>query len=333
MVNGGYQMTDQLKPKILISKCIEHEACRYDGSMISSSFVKRIKDYVNFETVCPEVTIGLTVPRESIRMVYDESTGQKRLLSYINGLDYTKPMHDFAHDYSEAIKDRGIHGVILKSRSPSCGIKEVKLYPGIGKVPALTVKSEGFFGGAVLEHNPNLPVEDEGRLLNYDIREHFLTRIYTLARFENVKKSESMGELVKFHSEHKYLLMAYHQAKQKELGVIVANPTKEKTNVVIDTYENHLKSALSKPLKKGRNTNMILHMFGYVSEYLSPSEKAFFLDQLSLYNEAKKPFSVIMTVLYGWAIRFDSAYLKNQKIFEPYPIEILDVMDSGKGIE
>lgn len=326
-------MENSLKPKVLISKCIEHESCRYDGSMISSDFVKRIKEYVSFVTVCPEVFIGLTIPRESIRMVFDDASQQKKLLSYINGIDHTQKMHTFAHDFSENIKNQGIHGVILKSRSPSCGIKEVKMYPGIGKVAALTIKSEGFFGGAVIEHNPHLPVEDEGRLLNYDIREHFLTQIYTLARFERVKEKSSLGELVKFHSEHKYLLMAYNQAKQKELGVIVANLSKEKTDVVIHMYEALLKVALFKPLKKGRNTNMILHMFGYVSEHLSNGEKAFFLDQLSLYNENKKPFSVIMTILYGWAIRFDTKYLLNQKIFEPYPIEILDVMDSGKGIQ
>ncbi len=319
-----------IKPKILISKCIEHGSCRYDGSMISSDFVKRIKDYVEFVTVCPEVEIGLPVPREAIRIVYKDE--KKYLMSSMSGEDKTKAMTDFASNVSKGIESRAIHGAILKSRSPSCGIKDVKMYPSVGRVACAPIKSNGFFGGAVIEHNPYLPVEDEGRLMNYDIREHFLTRLYTLARFDAVKSNAEMGKLVEFHSNHKYLLMAYHQTEQKLLGKIVANHDRKPIDSVLEEYQEHLLKALLKPLRKGKNTNMILHMFGYVSDQLSSDEKAYFLDQLSYYNQDKKPLSAVMSVLYGWVIRFDVAYLKAQTIFEPYPVEILDVMDSGKGI-
>ncbi len=320
----------ELKPKVLISKCIEHGACRYDGSMIGSDFVKRIKNHVTFVTVCPEVEIGLPVPREAIRIVISDN--KKQLLSSMSGVDSTEKMTRFCETFSQSIPNQNIHGAILKSRSPSCGIKEVKMYPSVGRVACWPTKSTGFFGGAVIENNPFLPVEDEGRLMNYDIREHFLTRIYTLARFDRVKEKRSMAELVQFHSAHKYLLMAYHQTEQKELGRIVANHDKVTLESVLVDYEQHLQKALMKPLRKGKNTNMILHMFGYVSDRLSADEKAYFLDQLSLYNQNKRPFSAVMSVLYGWVIRFDVAYLKVQSIFEPYPIEILDVLDSGKGI-
>lgn len=319
-----------IKPKVLISKCIEHGSCRYDGSMISSDFVKRIKNHVEFITVCPEVEIGLPIPRESIRIVYRDD--EKQLISSISGESCTQEMNKFAMSYSNNMASQSIHGAILKSRSPSCGIKDVKMYPSEGRVACFPTKSSGFFGGAVSENNPYLPLEDEGRLMNYDIREHFLTRIYTLARFDVMKSNLRMAELVEFHSNHKYLLMAYHQTEQKLLGKIVANHEKKELDEVLKNYEEHLKKALTKPLKKGKNTNMILHMFGYVSKLLSTNEKVYFLEQLELYNQNKKPLSAVMTVLYGWVIRFDVEYLKTQRIFEPYPIEILDVLDSGKGI-
>ncbi len=319
-----------IKPKILISKCIEHGHCRYDGSMISSEFVKRLKGYIDFVTVCPEVTIGLPVPREAIRILYNDN--EKRLVSSMTGIDSTEEMVEFAHAFAKGLVNQSITGAILKNRSPSCGIKDVKMYPSIGKVACSPVKTAGFFGSAVVESNPGLPVEDEGRLMNYDIREHFLTRVYTLSRFNEVKEKEKMSELVRFQSEHKYLLLAYHQTEQKILGQIVANHKQLKIDQVLIDYESHLKKALMKPLRKGKNTNMILHMFGYVSKDLSADEKAYFLDQLSLYNLNKKPLSAVMAVLYGWVIRFDVSYLKSQKIFEPYPIEILDVLDSGKGV-
>ena len=324
-------MNINVKPKILVSKCIEHVPCRYDGSLITSEFVKRIKDYVDIVTVCPEVEIGLSVPREVIRLVYKDD--KKKLVSSNSGIDYTDKMDFFSQNYSMEINDSNIHGAILKSRSPSCGIKDVKTYPSFGKVNSLPIKTQGFFGEAVIKNNPFLPVEDEGRLLNYDIRVHFLTRIFTLAKFDLVKAKKTMGELVKFQSENKYLLMAYHQTEQKELGRIVANYKNKSLDEIFEEYEMHLKKALMIPLRKGKNTNMILHMFGYASKYLSAEEKAFFLEELSLYNQHKKPLSVIMTVLYGWVIRFDISYLKMQTIFNPYPIEVLDVLDSGKGIK
>ena len=322
---------ETIKPKILISKCIEHDQCRYDASMISSDFVKRIDPYVTFLTVCPEVAIGLDIPRESIRIV--SKNGDKALVESLSGKDHTYAMESFSSQYSAEVSSKGIHGAILKSRSPSCGFKDVKVYPSIGKVTCLPERSGGYFGGAVLENNPNLAIEDEGRLKNYDIREHFLTQIFTIAYFDKVSEKMSINELVKFHSENKYLLMAYHQSKQKELGAIVANHDKENIETLLERYRENLQIALMKPLLKGRNTNMILHMFGYVSDFLSAEEKEFFLNEVSLYNQNKKPMSVIMAILYGWVIRFDVQYLKIQRIFEPYPIEILDVMDSGKGVK
>jgi uncharacterized protein YbgA (DUF1722 family)/uncharacterized protein YbbK (DUF523 family) len=324
-------MKNQLKPKILISKCIEHAPCRYDGTMISSDFVKRISSFVTFIAVCPEVEIGLSIPRESIRILFED--GNKRLVSSTSGQDCTEKMVNFSKNYTQDMLTTDYHGAILKSRSPSCGIKAVKMYKNIGKSASIEEKTAGIFGEAVITSNPLLPIEDEKRLLNYDIREHFLTRIFTLSRYESVKEIGKMSELVKFQSDHKYLLMAYHQTEQKTLGKIVANHQKLPMNEILVEYENHLKKALINPLKKGRNTNMILHMFGYISDKLSDSEKLFFLDELSLYNKNKKPLSVIMTMLYSWIIRFNEIYLMNQIIFRPYPIEMLDVLDSGKGIK
>ncbi len=322
-------MSSNIKPKILLSKCIEHAPCRYDGSMISSEFVKRIKDYVDIETICPEVEIGLPIPREAVRIIFDQ---QKHLVSSMSGENYTDQMNAFSEDFCDKIKESGFHGAILKSRSPSCGIKDVKIYPSIGRVACFPQKGRGFFAEVLSERYNLLPIEDEGRLLNFEIREHFLTRIFTFARFDAMKAKRSMADLVRFQSENKYLLMAYHQTEQKILGSIVANHKKESISEVFEAYEVHLKKALMNPLKKGKNTNMILHMFGYVSEYLSSEEKIYFLDLLKLYNQHKKPLSAVMTILYGWVIRFDEKYLKMQTIFEPYPIEILDFMDSGKGI-
>ncbi|NIP36562.1 MAG: DUF1722 domain-containing protein, partial [Thermoplasmata archaeon] len=72
----------------------------------------------------------------------------------------------------------------------------------------------------------HLAVEDEGRLRNMNIREHWLTKVYTLARFREMARDGSMKDLVRFQAEHKFLLMAYNQKEMREMGRVVANPDK-----------------------------------------------------------------------------------------------------------
>lgn len=318
------------KPLIFISKCIEIDHCRYDGSQISSSFVKRLKKHVDILTVCPEVSIGLSIPREAIRIIDD---GQERLVYSLTGTDVTTEMNRFSKDYMTQIKDKKIHGFILKNRSPSCGIRDVKVYKSHGKSMSLDYKTSGFFGRAILTHFPEAIIEDEGRLMNYNIREHFLTRVYLMCAFDEVMKAKSMSRLIRFHGDNKYLLMAHHQLKQKELGKIVANHEHLEVEQVISNYQTLLIDAMSHPMKRGTNINMLMHLLGYFKKDINKEEKAYFLDVLEQYKMKKVPFSVPIAIINSWVIRFDEPYLKTQTILRPFPIEILDVTDSGKGID
>jgi uncharacterized protein YbbK (DUF523 family)/uncharacterized protein YbgA (DUF1722 family) len=315
-----------MKPRILISKCIEHGMCRYDGSTIKSNFVKLLKDYVTFVCICPEMAIGLPAPREALRLVKED---RLRLKTSLSGQDYTESMTTFSNRYLSELSD--IQGVVLKSKSPSCGFKEVKVYPAIGKVPCLDQKTSGLFGGLLLEKYPELAIEDEGRLRNYAIRHHFLTRIFVAKEFDSIKKMTKINDLIQFQSRHKYLLMAYNQQLQKKMGHLIA--TNDKLESTLQAYETLLYQALSQPVSQGRNINMMMHIFGYYSKQLSNEEKDYFFRQLKLYKTHKLPVQAIMQVLYVWVIRFNMDYLKKQSIFQPYPNDILDLLDSGKGVK
>jgi uncharacterized protein YbgA (DUF1722 family) len=242
----------------------------------------------------------------------------------MKGTDHTSMMKAFIDDFDWTEQ---FHGVILKNRSPSCGLNGVKTYPGHGKQMCTNEKSAGFFGEAVLEHYGHLPIEDEGRLMNYAIREAFLTGVFRLAAFD----PKNMKDLIEYHSKNKYLMMAYNQQLQKELGRIVANHDHVPFNGVKDNYYNHLKQVYGAPVVPGRNENVILHMFGYFSQYLEPGEKTFFFELIKNYKSRQLPFSALMTLMYSWILRFDIDYLIKQTIFEPFPKELLDLTDSGKG--
>ena len=318
------------KPNIVISKCIEHGHCRYDGSQINDKFVKRIESYVNFIPVCPEMEIGLGVPRNAIRIIRSEKG--ERLIDSKSGYDVTDKMDAFIPNYLDSIKAMRIHGFILKSRSPSCGIKDVKLYKTHGKSPSIG-KTKGLFGSAILSHYDEYAIEDEGRLTNYQIREKFLTHLFCLSEYDKVIDANSMHALIQFHRDNKYLLMAYNQTNQKTLGKIVANLEQSPIKDVIMQYGQTLKSTFAYCMKSGRNINMLMHLFGFFKKEISTSEKAYFLEVLEQYSSQKVPFSVPISIIYAWVIRFDQSYLKSQTVFHPYPQDILDVSDSGKGIE
>ncbi len=313
------------KPVVVISRCIEFDRCRYNGDRISDPFVRRLKDFVDFQPVCPEVAIGLGVPRPPVRMVIDQ--GKKMLYQPSTGRDVTAEMEQFINEYLGSLG--AVDGFILKFGSPSCGLKNVKVYVGIEKVTR-TVKDSGYFGGSVQERFPGLAIEDEGRLKNFTIREHFLTKIFTLARFRGLQQG-TMQQLVDFHTKNKLLLMAYHQSRMRKLGSIVANHEKLDRETVFARYEEILREALERVPPFTANINVLLHAFGGFKDVLSKEEKKFFLDSIEEYRDERIPLSTLLYILKTWSLRFENSYLMEQHFMEPYPRELIDITDSGKG--
>jgi len=189
----------------------------------------------------------------------------------------------------------------------------------------------GFFGEAVLERFGHLAVEDEARLRNFTLREHFLTRLFALAAFRDVRRQGGMKNLVRFHAENKGLLMAYHQAHLRKLGRVVANHERRPKAAVFADYAAGLAAALARPPRFTSIINVLMHALGYVSERLEAREKAFFLDALEKYRAGQAPLSVATALIQAWALRFDVAYLLEQTFLAPYPEALVEITDSGKG--
>jgi len=315
-----FKLREFPKPTVVVSKCITFEPVRWDGGMIASEFVEKLKPFVNFVPVCPEVEIGLGVPRNPVRIVL--VNGENRLLQPSTGLDFTDKMKSFAETFLKSVKD--VDGFILKSGSPSSGFKNVKIYPKIEKSPSIA-RGSGFFGKAVLDRFPSLAIEDERRLLNPRIKEHFLTKLFAFADFRRVKKSGTMGQLIRFHSENKYLLTAYNQKELRALGRIVANQEKKPITELINSYEEHLYYAFKRSPSVGANINVMMKTMGYFSHQLSKEEKSFFLASLEKYKAGQLPLSASLSVLKAWIIRFKEEYLMNQTFLEPYSKQLAEV--------
>ena len=312
------------KPRIVVSRCLGFDSCRWNGASIPDPFVDALKPFVEYVTVCPEVEIGLGVPRNPIRIV--SAGGEMSLVQSGTGLDVTESMRAFAEKFLGALGP--VDGFILKGRSPSCGIKDTKVYPAMGQVSALGTTA-GFFGKAALERFPDLAVEDEGRLNNERIWDHFLKRIFTSAAYRKIEETGSLNDLISFHSKNKFLIMSYSQKALRTLGRIVANREHKEIGALRAEYGANLRAAMSKIPRPPANINVAMHMLGYFSEELIAPEKDYFLSTLEMYREERLPLSVPVSLLRSWAIRFGQQYLLEQTFLEPYPQELLGVIPKG----
>ena len=251
-----------------------------------------------------------------------------RLYQPATGSYWTEAMETFARGMLDNVGE--LDGAILKSRSPSCGVKDVKVYPAKSEgVPAR--EGTGVFARVVRERLPRLPLEDEGRLTNHAIRECFLTRIYASAAFREVRRDGAAAALTRFQAENKFLVMAYSETAMRELGRIAANHERLPIQDVLAAYAQVLSVAFAEPARPSASVNVLQHVFGFFSDKLSSAEKALFLDCLEDYRQARAPLSVPVSVLRAWVVRFDNAYLRDQTLFEPYPEDLVQIADSGKG--
>lgn len=316
------------KPVVCVSRCLGFQCCRYNGGIINDSLISKLKNHVDIVTVCPEVEIGLPIPRESLRIV--KSGTENTLIQPKTGLDLTIEMNEFTKNFLKSLKD--IDGFILKSRSPSCGIKDVKIYSSPEK-GASTQKGVGIFAGAVMDKFSGIPIEDEGRLSNYSIRENFLTKLFTYHYFRIVKSKKSKEELEKFHLTNKLLFMAYNQKELKVLDRIVRNDVNNNLEIVLQDYEEHLKLVFARNARYTSNIMVIMHSMKLFTDKITEAEKNFILDALEKYKNGKLPLSVPIYIVKSYGVRFNLQELLDQRYFSPYPEDLVELRDSGKSVE
>ena len=302
------------KPVVVVSKCLEFEACRYNGERISSSFIERLGPHVHFRPVCPEVEIGLGTPRDPIR-IYHQS-GRKALYQPNTQTHLTRKMNAFSRRYLANLEE--VDGFILKAKSPSCAITDAKVFPTAASGDH-TSQGAGLFGGAALEAFGARAFIDETGLNEPSVRSVFLTRIFALAAFREAGNSGRAERLTRYHAENKLLFMACHQETMREMGRIAANHEKRAFSEVVSAYEDALLRLLASTPGQASWVNALSHAMGHLSEKITKHDKALFLDALEAYREGRIPLSEALDMLRDWTSRLGSEYLEKQTIFEPYP--------------
>ena len=141
---------------------------------------------------------------------------------------------------------------------------------------------------------------------------------FVLDRFQNVKKSNKIKELVEFQAMNKFLMMAHNQEELKVLGRIVASNKKVKLSEILNDYEKNLKICLEcKPTNK-MHSNVIMHIFGFFSKEFSDLEKEKFFELLKNYKDEKITIGDILAEIHPIVFRFNKTYLAAQTYFLLY---------------
>ena len=308
------------KPIVVISKCLEFDSCRYDAQLITNKYIRILKEYINFIPICPEVEIGLGIPRDPIHIISNKEGNT--LYQPSTKRDIGKLMYDFSDNFIDSLDQ--VDGFILKSRSPSCAISTAKKFPNISEKQSMG-NGPGLFTEKIIESFPDHPMEEDKRLNDIFLREHFYTAIFTLSDFRNVKDFKSLYD---FQGRHKLLFMTYNQTKMRKLGQIASNNDSKPLEDVLVEYYNILLKLFKRRPNYLSNINTQMHAFGYYKRELNSNEKIYFLEILDDYRSKKVPISAINTVLTSWNVRFQNKYLLNQSYFKPFPEGLIENKES-----
>ncbi len=306
--------------RVGISSCLLGEEVRYDGGHQKDAYITGVlARYFTWVPVCPEMEVGMGVPREPIRLVGDPAA--PRLMGVTSGTDHTERMSDFARRRVDELRGRGLSGYILKRASPSCGLERVKVHAGDGP-PART--GTGLFARALTAALPLLPVEEEGRLNDARLRDNFITRVFAHRRFTALRESRPRpAAVVEFHTAHKYLVLAHSPAAYARLGRLVAEGARSPNEAWLDRYGEGLMRAFESRATTRKHVNVLQHIMGFFKTQLSAAEKRELSGVIGDYAAGLVPLVVPITLINHHVARFDVAYVRDQIYLRPHPKELM----------
>jgi len=315
-----------------ISSCLLGQEVRYDGGHKRDRFLTDVLgDYVTWIPVCPEVEIGLGTPRPKIQLERAEN-GAVRLAMPTSGEDLTDRMRAYADDRITRLRKHDLAGYVLKKGSPSCGMARVKIR---GPTGVLARNGVGTFTAELLRLEPNLPVEEEGRLDDARLRENFITRIFAYRRWKELEQAgPTRRRLLEFHTAHKYLLMSRNQAGMRRLGSLLGQAAQgtsargtsvqgTSARAVVDEYRTGFTQVMRRaPGRKG-HTNVLRNLARHVSGGLDPADRSELAEAIDQYQAELLPLIVPVTLIRHHVTRFQFETLQNQVYLWPHPHELM----------
>lgn len=307
-------------PRIAVSSCILGNNVRYDGQNTLDTWIaKKLPLHFQLKAICPEVAMGMPVPREPVNIVLG-TDGVRRMLGQKTKIDHTESAISTAKKLiNEDLKD--VCGVILQKKSPSCGVERVKLY-NANYEAMITEKSSprhrGLFATEVINQRPLLPVIDSGRMFDSKERENFLRRCMAFYRFYQL--DGSIRALQDFHARYKFVIMEHHQDNMRKLGKIAGNSHKLANDKVYEEYAELLFNTLKIIPSSKNQANVFYHLIGFFKNNLQSTEKKVIHQMIGDFYSGNLSYMVPLKMIEYLMLKEAQYYLKNHYYFDQFPI-------------
>lgn len=294
-----------------VSSCLLGNSVRYDGRHKRDDFIAgTLARYVEFVPVCPEVAIGMGVPRPPIQLVGDAAAPRARGVAD-DSLDFTQALSDYGRTMARELG--GISGYVFKNRSPSCGVDQVPLQ---GSAQRRGVR--GIYAAAFMAALPHLPVAQEEDLSDPPRRGNFLQRVLVYHRWQRLTaEGVSAARLVDFHTAHKLVVMAHGAEHYRRIGRLVAAAGRGSLEAVAEDYIHQLMGALAHLATTKRHTNVLMHLMGYLKRQLPAADKAELLQVIHAYRRGRVPLRTPQALLRQHFQRYPHDYVRRQVYLYP----------------
>ncbi|MDO6459485.1 DUF523 and DUF1722 domain-containing protein [Granulosicoccaceae sp. 1_MG-2023] len=302
------------KPLIGVSSCLLGQPVRYDGGHKHARYITdELSAHFDFLPVCPEVAIGLGIPRPTIRL--RRIGGDIRLVDgKDDSLDYTDRMREFADGLMPDLA--GLSAYIFKKGSPSCGMTRVPVVDQPDR--PRSYDGRGIFCEAFKARYPLVPTEEEGRLNDPAIRENFFERVFAWHRWQQLDE-HSVSGFIGYHAAHKLMLMARGGHCYAELGRLVAGVRREDLPSRRREYIQRFMEIMAEHPDRGRQVNVLMHVMGYFKKSLDGHDKQELLRLFEAYKAGDVPLVAPLILLKHHLRVFPDPYLQTQHYLDPFP--------------
>lgn len=301
-----------------VSACLLGERVRWDGGHKRDRFLTgALARHVTWVPVCPEMAIGLGVPRETVRL---ETSGRGlRMVAPVSGKDHTAAMRRWARAHLGELAQARLHGFVLKEGSPSCGLFGVRVRRAGGRTRR---DGRGLFARELTARFAALPVEEEGRLADARVREAFLERVFAYARWTRlVESGVTAASLGAFHAVHETQLRVHSPSRCARLARLAARRT---SRAVVDGYGELFLETVALPVPTERHVAAIGRLTSPVVDRLPVPELIRFNSLITRYGSGREPRIVVLRRLRRVLHRHCApAWAVSQTYLAPYPDELM----------
>ncbi len=313
--------TPDLKIRLGVSACLLGREVRYDGNHARDDFVvETLAKHVTLIGVCPEDDLGMGTPRETVRLVGDPAA--PKMLATHSVKDWTTPMNRWSARRARELGAEDLCGYIFKKNSPSCGVFRVKVYTGEGN--RFVRRGRGLFAAEFSRRFPLVPIEDEERLHDAELRENFLERVFAYRRLKDLFQGRwKRGAVIDFHSREKFLLMAHSPVGLKKLDRLTAAIKDLKPAEFRDAYMKAFMEIMALKTTLGKHAKALEKMAGYLSDHLSAAERKRVRASIGDFRRGQAPLIVPVTLLNHYIEIHEVAGVGNQTYLNLHPRELM----------